>query len=246
MAGGRLQAYGVHDLDLLLEAFGEVAEVAAATEVGVGEREDSDGNPRTVTAEDTYAIVIRFRGGGLAQVSLTSTAHGRSAATCSSSTATRGRSRSTPTRSSPGAAPARTCRPRARAGVLEGRVQGGRAQLPRGDPRRGAARPLAAGRAARAGAARRHPPRGRRAPLGDARKPSDGAGAVPRVPRREQRARRAWRTPGARTSRSRPKGASRGARRAAAQLADTGIDAAFEPAEPRHGAGDRRGQRARR
>ncbi len=74
MAGGRLQAYGVHDLDLLLEAFGEVAEVAAATEVGVGEREDSDGNPRTVTAEDTYAIVIRFRGGGLAQVSLTSTA----------------------------------------------------------------------------------------------------------------------------------------------------------------------------
>src|SRR4051812_29736011 len=37
MAGGRLQAYGVHDLDLLLEAFGEVDEVAAATDVGVGE-----------------------------------------------------------------------------------------------------------------------------------------------------------------------------------------------------------------
>ncbi len=74
MAGGRLQGYGVHDLDLLLEAFGEVAEVAAATEVGVGERQDSDGNPRTVTAEDAYAILIRFRGGGLAQVSLTSTA----------------------------------------------------------------------------------------------------------------------------------------------------------------------------
>ena len=74
MAGGRLQAYGVHDLDLLLEAFGEVAEVAAATEVGVGERQDEDGNPHTVTAEDAYAILIRFRGGGLAQVSLTSTA----------------------------------------------------------------------------------------------------------------------------------------------------------------------------
>ena len=38
MAGGRLQGYGVHDLDLLIEAFGEVDSVAAATEVGVGER----------------------------------------------------------------------------------------------------------------------------------------------------------------------------------------------------------------
>ena len=74
MAGGRLQAYGVHDLDLLLEAFGEVEEVAAATEVGVGERQAKDGTPRTVTAEDAYAILIRFAGGGLAQVSLTSTA----------------------------------------------------------------------------------------------------------------------------------------------------------------------------
>ncbi len=74
MAGGRLQGYGVHDLDLLLEAFGEVAEVAAATEVGVGERRAKDGTPHTVTAEDAYAILIRFAGGGLAQVSLTSTA----------------------------------------------------------------------------------------------------------------------------------------------------------------------------
>ncbi len=74
MGGGRLQGYGVHDLDLLLEAFGEVQEVAAATEVGVGERRSKDGEPRTVTAEDSYAILIRFRGGGLAQVSLTSTA----------------------------------------------------------------------------------------------------------------------------------------------------------------------------
>ena len=74
MGGGRLQGYGVHDLDLLLEAFGEVAEVAAATEVGVGEREDRDGTPREVTAEDAYAILIRFAGGGLGQVSLSSTA----------------------------------------------------------------------------------------------------------------------------------------------------------------------------
>jgi predicted dehydrogenase len=74
MAGGRLQAYGVHDLDLLLEAFGEVDEVAAATDVGVGERQAEDGTTRAVTAEDAYAILIRFRGGGLGQVSLTSTA----------------------------------------------------------------------------------------------------------------------------------------------------------------------------
>lgn len=74
MAGGRMQAYGVHDLDLLLEAFGEVAEVAAATEVGVGERQAKDGTTHAVTAEDAYAILVRFRGGGLAQVSLTSTA----------------------------------------------------------------------------------------------------------------------------------------------------------------------------
>jgi predicted dehydrogenase len=74
MGGGRLQGYGVHDLDLLLEAFGEVAEVAAATEVGVGERRAADGTTHEVSAEDAYAILIRFRGGGLAQVSLTATA----------------------------------------------------------------------------------------------------------------------------------------------------------------------------
>jgi len=78
LGGGRLQGYGVHDLDLLVEAFGEVESVAAATEVGVSERETPDGTPRTVTAEDAYAIVVRFRGGGLGQVSLTATArHGR-------------------------------------------------------------------------------------------------------------------------------------------------------------------------
>lgn len=74
LGGGRLQAYGVHDLDLLIEAFGAVGAVAAATEVGVCERRTSDGEPRTVTAEDAYVIVVRFRGGGLGQVSLTSTA----------------------------------------------------------------------------------------------------------------------------------------------------------------------------
>ena len=74
LGGGRLQGYGVHDLDLLLAAFGEVESVAAATEVGVGEREAADGTPHAVTAEDAYAILVRFRGGGLAQVSLTATA----------------------------------------------------------------------------------------------------------------------------------------------------------------------------
>ena len=74
LGGGRLQGYGVHDLDLLLEAFGEVDSVAAATEVGVSEREAKDGTPQTVTAEDAYVILIRFRGGGLGQVSLTATA----------------------------------------------------------------------------------------------------------------------------------------------------------------------------
>ena len=74
LGGGRLQGYGVHDLDLLLEAFGEVDSVAAATEVGVSERKDADGTPHTVTAEDAYVILIRFRGGGLGHVSLTATA----------------------------------------------------------------------------------------------------------------------------------------------------------------------------
>ena len=74
LGGGRLQGYGVHDLDLLLEAFGEVDSVAAATEVGVKEREAPDGTPQTVTAEDAYVILLRFRGGGLGHVSLTATA----------------------------------------------------------------------------------------------------------------------------------------------------------------------------
>lgn len=75
MGGGRLQGYGVHDLDLLLQAFGDVEAVAAATEVGVTERETQDGSARPVTAEDAYAILMRFDGGGLALVSLLATAH---------------------------------------------------------------------------------------------------------------------------------------------------------------------------
>lgn len=74
LGGGRLQGYGVHDLDLLIAAFGEVEAVAAATEVGVGERAAPDGTPHEVTAEDAYVIVVRFRGGGLGQISLTATA----------------------------------------------------------------------------------------------------------------------------------------------------------------------------
>ncbi len=75
MGGGRLQGYGVHDIDLLLEAFGDIESVAAATEVGVPSRTDSDGVVRPVTAEDAYAILMRFSGGGLGLVSLVATAH---------------------------------------------------------------------------------------------------------------------------------------------------------------------------
>jgi len=74
MGGGRLQGYGVHDLDLLLEACGDVEAVAVATEVGVGERTDAEGVVRAVTAEDAYVILMRFAGGGLGVVSLVATA----------------------------------------------------------------------------------------------------------------------------------------------------------------------------
>ena len=74
LGGGRLQGYGVHDLDLLLAAFGDVEAVSAATEVGVRERAAPDGTPHEVTAEDAYVILVRFRGGGLGQISLTATA----------------------------------------------------------------------------------------------------------------------------------------------------------------------------
>ncbi len=74
LGGGRLQGYGVHDLDLLLELFPDVEAVAAATEVGVPERPLGDGTTGRVTAEDAYGILLRFRGGGLGLVSLVATA----------------------------------------------------------------------------------------------------------------------------------------------------------------------------
>ena len=78
LGGGRLQGYGVHDIDLLLQIFPDVDAVAAATEVGVPVRRADDGELRRVTAEDAYVLLLRFRGGGLGVVTLVSTArHGR-------------------------------------------------------------------------------------------------------------------------------------------------------------------------
>ncbi len=80
MGGGRLQGYGVHDLDMLLQIVPPVEAVAAVTEVGVTVRTtgDDDDELLPVTAEDAYAILLRFRGGGLGVVSLVATArHGR-------------------------------------------------------------------------------------------------------------------------------------------------------------------------
>ncbi len=78
MGGGRLQGYGVHDLDMLLEVLPPVEAVAAATDVGVPMRTSGDDELLPVTAEDAYAILLRFRGGGLGVVDLVSTArHGR-------------------------------------------------------------------------------------------------------------------------------------------------------------------------
>lgn len=74
MGGGRLQGYGIHDLDMLLEIFPEVEAVAAATEVGVPVRRAGDSEMRRVTAEDAYAVLLRFRGGGLGIVTLVATA----------------------------------------------------------------------------------------------------------------------------------------------------------------------------
>jgi predicted dehydrogenase len=74
MGGGRLQGYGVHDLDLLLEIFPDVEAVAAAMEVGVTMRTSGDDSLLPVTAEDAYGLLFRFRGGGLGVVSLVATA----------------------------------------------------------------------------------------------------------------------------------------------------------------------------
>ncbi|MBW3556932.1 MAG: Gfo/Idh/MocA family oxidoreductase [Actinobacteria bacterium] len=74
MGGGRLQGYGVHDLDLLLQIVPPVEAVAAATDVGVRVRTSGNDELLPVTAEDAYGILLRFRGGGLGIVSLISTA----------------------------------------------------------------------------------------------------------------------------------------------------------------------------
>ncbi|MGH3621757.1 MAG: Gfo/Idh/MocA family protein [Sciscionella sp.] len=74
LGGGRLQAYGVHDIDLVIAMFPEVEAVAAVTEVGVAERPTRDGGRGRVSAEDAYAILLRFRGGGVAVLSLVATA----------------------------------------------------------------------------------------------------------------------------------------------------------------------------
>ncbi|HEY5195753.1 MAG TPA: Gfo/Idh/MocA family oxidoreductase [Solirubrobacteraceae bacterium] len=74
MGGGRLQGYGVHDLDLLLDLFPDVEAVTAATAVGVPERTGDDEAVHRVTADDAYVILLRFTGGGLGVVTLTSTA----------------------------------------------------------------------------------------------------------------------------------------------------------------------------
>jgi predicted dehydrogenase len=79
LGGGRLQGYGVHDLDFLLEIFPDIEAVAAALDVGVPVRKAEDGELQRVTAEDAYALLLRFRGGGLGIVTLVATAwHGRS------------------------------------------------------------------------------------------------------------------------------------------------------------------------
>lgn len=72
--GGRLQAYGVHDIDLLLRLFPGVQAVTAATDIAVPQRPAGDGTAR-VTAEDGYTVLLRFRGGGLGVISLLATAH---------------------------------------------------------------------------------------------------------------------------------------------------------------------------
>ena len=170
LGGGRLQGYGVHDLDLLAHAFGEIDSLAAATEVGVTEREAPDGTPKTVTAEDAYVILIRFRGGGLGHVSLTATArHPRGDVIEVHGV----RGHGAPGRRQ---APALGTSRRGAAGrrSAEGRLQAGLraggAQLPRRDPRRRRARTRGSKRdCAVQSLLRRDPARRRRAALGRAR-----------------------------------------------------------------------------
>jgi len=76
LGGGRLQAYGVHDLDLALAALGPIKAVASALQVQLPQRE-RDGRLVAVSAEDAYAILLEPQRGGLACVSLAATARHR-------------------------------------------------------------------------------------------------------------------------------------------------------------------------
>lgn len=72
--GGRIQAYGVHDLDLLLQMFPRVQGLAVAVDTAVKARETSSGDLRDVTSEDAYVMVLRLSTGGLVVAALVSTA----------------------------------------------------------------------------------------------------------------------------------------------------------------------------
>jgi predicted dehydrogenase len=76
LGGGRLQAYGVHDLDLALAALGPIASVAASLQVQIPQRE-RHGRPVAVSAEDAYAVLLEPERGGLACLWLTATARHR-------------------------------------------------------------------------------------------------------------------------------------------------------------------------
>lgn len=75
LGGGRLQAYGVHEFDLVLELCPDIEAVAAATDIGVRARPGDNATMRPVTAEDAFAVLMRPRAGGLVVVSFIATAH---------------------------------------------------------------------------------------------------------------------------------------------------------------------------
>jgi predicted dehydrogenase len=62
------------DLDLLLAVLGPIESAAAAAQVQVSQRRDMGGVLRGVSAEDTYAALLRPAAGGLACVWLAATA----------------------------------------------------------------------------------------------------------------------------------------------------------------------------
>ena len=161
LGGGRLQGYGVHDLDLLLRG---VRRGRVRRRGDRGRRRASARTPTarrtTVTAEDAYVILIRFRGGGLG--ARQPDRHRAPQARRRHRGPRRRGHRAPRRRQVPALGPRR--RGAAGRGPAEGRLQGGlrarRAQLPRRDPRRRRAR---AGARRRACACRRCSTRCRRA-----------------------------------------------------------------------------------